>query len=105
MPPTKCMSIQNAKDGKGHNSDKNVAKALKCLSEKGHNLYKNLPKVHKVAYAMILDRLRNFMNLALEVLESFCLQDFPMPKYMSEKGASFDQIFICHITLIRSSTN
>ena len=41
-------------------------------------------------YTMIPDCLQNFMSLALGVTEIFCLQDFPMPKYLSLKtGRNF----------------
>ena len=41
------------------------------------------PKVNQINYKMIPDWLQSFMNLALEILEIFCLQDFPGLKYLS----------------------
>ena len=56
-------------------------------SEKGHNLnvYETSPKVNQAICTMIPDHLQNFMNLALGVLEIYCLQDFPTPKYPNLK--------------------
>ena len=65
----------------------NIAKVLKGISlERGivwTNIYKISPKVYLVIYTMIPDCLQYFMNLALRVLEIFCLQSFPMLKYTS----------------------
>ena len=57
-------------------------------SEKGiisTNVYKNSPKVNHIVCTMIPDCLQNFINLASGDLEIFCLQDFPVLKYLSLK--------------------
>ena len=73
----------NSKVGQGHNSDKMLQNTKMLQSEKGRHLVKYLQnQIFAKSYS---GHLQNFMNLALGVLQIFCLQDFPMLKYLSMK--------------------
>ena len=74
-----CLSIQKAKVGKRHNSDKMLQALKRLILKKGiiwTKSYKILPNINQAIYKMIPDGLQNSIRIAQGVLKIFCLQFF-----------------------------